>query len=229
MSEASALGPATSLTVVNDVAPTWRRDPWTWVGLLCAVAFVILAVEVNGQHAIGFDDPVTAFVKGLTVPTEVWLAITSAGGGILIPIGVAVVVTLLLTRRFLAAAVFGVAIAGASIWTQLVKVSVGRLRPPEGALVEAGGFSFPSGHALNSTVTYGLVALLVWRTALPTWFRGLIVVALTTLVVLIGASRIALGVHYPSDVVGGWLAGVAIVAAVAVSTRGPSARGADGG
>ena len=206
---------------VSDGARRARHDPWTWLGIVCAVAFMILAVEVNEQEGIGFDDPVTAFVKGLPIPTDLWAALTAAGGVILILIGIAVVVALLLTHRVRAAVIYGAAMAGASLWTQVVKAYVGRLRPPDGALVPAPGFSFPSGHTLNSTVTYGLIALLVWRTNLPAWIRRMVAIALATLIVLIGLSRIALGVHYPSDVVGGWLAGVAIVAVVAVSTREP--------
>ncbi len=208
---------------MSDRAPRLRQDPWTWVGIICAIAFVLLAVEVNEREAIGFDNPVIAFVKGLPVPTDVWLAITAAGGIILVPIGIGVVVALLLLGRVRTAVIYGIALAGASLWTHVVKVSIGRLRPPEGALVPAPGFSFPSGHALNSTVTYGLIALLVWRSDLPTWVRRLTAIALAVLVILIGLSRIALGVHYPSDVVGGWLGGLAIVAAVAVLTREPDA------
>jgi undecaprenyl-diphosphatase len=99
-----------------------------------------------------------------------------------------------------------------------VKAYVARIRPPAGALVPAPSFSFPSGRTLNSTVTYGLIALLVWRSDLPTWVRRLTAISLTTLIVLIGLSRVALGVHNPSDVVGGWLAGLAIVSGVAVLT-----------
>jgi undecaprenyl-diphosphatase len=204
---------------VIDRAPRLRNDPWTWVGLLCAFAFVILAVVVNEEGAVGFDDPVIAFVKGLPVSTDVWTAITAAGGFILVPIGIAMVVVLLALRHVRTAVIYGAALLGASLATQVIKVSIGRVRPPEGAAVPAPGFSFPSGHTLNGTVTYGLIALLVWRSDLPLWVRRVVAVALGVLVFLIGLSRIALGVHYPSDVVGGWLGGLTVVAVVAVATR----------
>lgn len=204
---------------MTDQTPRLRNDPWTWVGLFCALAFVLLAMEVNERDAIGFDDVVTAFVRSLPVATDVWATITAAGGAILVPIGLALVVTLALLGRIRTAVVYGTAIAGAALWTHIVKVSIGRIRPPEGALVPAPGFSFPSGHALNSTVTYGLIALLVWRSQLPTVVRVIVAIILTTLVGLIGMSRVALGVHYPTDVLGGWLGGLAVVAAVAVLTR----------
>ena len=208
---------------VTDRAPRLRNDPWTWVGLICSLAFVILAMEVNEREAIGFDDPVIAFVQALPVPTDVWLALTAAGAGVLIPIGIAVVGALLLLRRVRTAVVYATAMIGAALWTQVVKVDVARIRPPAGALIPAPGFSFPSGHTLNSTVTYGLIALLVWRSDLPAWARRLTAISLATLIIFIGLSRVALGVHYPSDVVGGWLAGLAIVSVVAVLTP-PSSR-----
>lgn len=202
-----------------DRAPRLRNDPWTWVGLLCALAFVVLAVVVNEEGAVGFDAPVIAFVKGLPVSTDTWLAITEAGGTILIPIGIGIVVTLLAMRRVRSAVIYGAALVGAALGTQVLKVSIGRLRPPEGAAVPPPGFSFPSGHTLNGTVTYGLIGLLVWRSDLPAWVRRVVAIGLAVLVGLIGLSRIALGVHYPSDVVGGWLGGLAVVAVVALLTK----------
>ena len=83
--------------------------------------------------------------------------------------------------------------------------------------MEAGGLSFPSGHSLNSAATYGLLAVVAWwtdRLALPV--RWLAVVGGVALPFAIGLSRIALGVHYPSDVLGGWSAGLAFVASGAV-------------
>jgi undecaprenyl-diphosphatase len=188
------------------------------VALACAIGFAVLALVVNEQGAIAFDEPVIAFVKGLPVPTDVWRAITEAGGVILVPIGIGLVAYLFATGRRRTAVIYGVVLAAASLWTHLAKVAIGRLRPPDGAVVAASGYSFPSGHSLNSTVTYGLIALLVWRSALPVWARRATVIVLALLVGLIGLSRIALGVHYPSDVLGGWLAGLAIVATVATFT-----------
>ena len=99
---------------------------------------------------------------------------------------------------------------------------------PDDPLVQAYGYSFPSGHAFNSTVSYGLLAIIAWRSDLPLAARRLIVAAAIILVALIGCSRIALGVHYPTDVVAGWLGGLAllglVVAAVTVWSGARSAR-----
>ena len=82
------------------------------------------------------------------------------------------------------------------------------LLPP---LVTERGYSFPSGHSALSTVAYGILALLVIHSDLPRSLKRAIVAALVVLILLVGLSRVYLGVHYPSDVLGGWLSGTAIV------------------
>lgn len=67
-------------------------------------------------------------------------------------------------------------------------------------------FSLPSGHALGSTVAYGVVAYLVWQ-LLPAPWNYIIAALLILLIVMIGLSRIYLGAHYPSDVIAGWVLG----------------------
>ncbi len=191
-----------------------RLDPWLLVALVCAIGFLLLGIVVNGRGWFALDEPVASFVQALPVSTDAWLTITGAGGAILVPIGVGLVLALLAMRRYRLAVVVAVALLGATFLTDHVKDLISRPRPPD-PLVTANGYSFPSGHSLLSATTYGLVALVVWRSRLPTGLRRVVVAALVVLVLLVGLSRIALGVHYPSDVAAGWLAGVAIVATVA--------------
>jgi membrane-associated phospholipid phosphatase len=195
------------------------RDASWWAALACLLAFALLGLAVPDQGPIAFDAPVTAFVQGLPVPTDIWLVFTAAGGTVLLPIGIAVVVGLTLRDSTRSAIVYGVALLGASLWTYLVKIAVARERPAGASERLGSGFSYPSGHTLNSTVTYGLIALLVWRSGWPLRGRRAAVVALGVLIVLIGLSRIAIGVHYPTDVVGGWLGGIAVVSIVAATSR----------
>jgi membrane-associated phospholipid phosphatase/diacylglycerol kinase family enzyme len=75
-------------------------------------------------------------------------------------------------------------------------------------IATAPGYSFPSGHTLDATVFYG-VMLLVFLPIIPRRLRKLAIGLVITLVMAIGFSRVAIGVHYPSDVIGGWLLGVA--------------------
>jgi undecaprenyl-diphosphatase len=100
----------------------------------------------------------------------------------------------------------------------VLKLVVARSRPSfDLPLATAPGYSFPSGHALNSTVG-ALVLLLAVLPALPTVRRRVAAwVAAVAMIGLTAFDRIALGVHYVSDVVAAWLVGVALVAATAAA------------
>jgi membrane-associated phospholipid phosphatase len=190
------------------------------LAIACAAGFLVLATVVSRQGSVGLDEPVIAFVSGLGISPEAWRAVTNLGSGfVLVPIGAGLVLWLLWQRRPGDAVVVAVALVGATLFTEAVKDLVARPRPPDPVLGPAGGYSFPSGHTLNSTVTYGLVALYAWRSHLALAARRVAVAVLAAIPFLVGLSRIALGVHYPSDVLGGWLAGMAIVLTVAAITR----------
>lgn len=87
-----------------------------------------------------------------------------------------------------------------------------RARPLD-PVVPAEGYSFPSGHAFAATVFYGMMLYAVWRLTDRPWARALAAVVFPTLFVAVGLSRVYLNVHYLTDVVAGWLAGGAWLAA----------------
>lgn len=98
---------------------------------------------------------------------------------------------------------------GAIVLDPTLKLAVGRLRPVVADPVAVGGGnSFPSGHSLGSIIVYGAL-LLVFAPAMPPRVRRAVTVAVGVLVAAIGFSRLALGVHFLSDVVGAWCLGVA--------------------
>lgn len=189
-----------------------RRDPWAWAGAGGAVGFLVLAVAVTTRGGLPCDDPFATLIRGLPIPVGFWEACTFAGGAILVAIGVLLVLTALLTRRVRLAMILAVTLILAALFTEVVKELVARPRPPGEALAPWLGYSFPSGHTLNSTVTYGLLAVVAWRSRLPLLARLSVVAVCVAVPSLVGLSRIALGVHYPSDVLAGWLGGIAFVA-----------------
>lgn len=108
----------------------------------------------------------------------------------------------------------------ASILNAIAKFGIRRARPDLlEPLIDARDFSFPSGHSSLSAVAYGLLAVLVARSRLGSGPKAVVIAALVTIVLGVGLSRIYLGVHYPTDVLAGWVAGAAVVLVFAALTR----------
>jgi undecaprenyl-diphosphatase len=131
-------------------------------------------------------------------------------------------VALLARRRFLEAGALAAGLLATEITQLVLKDAVERVRP-EGGLVEASSFAYPSGHAALA-VSYLAIAIVVARMA-PLTMRLALVIAGLVATVLIGLSRVYLEVHWLSDVLGGWAVGAAsysicgIVALVAAYVR----------
>ena len=119
------------------------------------------------------------------------------------------VVVLAIRRRWRLAIYLLVTGAGVLTLDPILKALVGRLRPVVAHPIAYGkGDSFPSGHALGSIVCYGALFLVFLPAARGPWRRAFTAV-IATLIVAIGVSRLLLGVHFVSDVLGGWALGIA--------------------
>src|SRR6266568_418438 len=142
-----------------------------------------------GQHTL------VTIVKDVTLlgSTIAVLAVVAAGA-----------ILLLIRRQWRLATYLVVTGAGALVLDPVLKSLVGRLRPVLAhPVAHAPGNSFPSGHALGSLVCYGAIFVVFIPAARGRW-RTVFTVVIAVLVALIGISRILLGVHYLSDVLGGW-------------------------
>ena len=135
--------------------------------------------------------------------------ISLAGSQLPIAITVILAVYFIARRRWYDLALLLVAVLGAELLNNIFKFSFHRLRPIFTTPVFiAIGFSFPSGHAMGSMAFYGLIAYLLIRHNPSLVQRFLVTLIFALIVGLIGFSRIYLGVHYPSDVLGGYIAGL---------------------
>ncbi|MEU1237814.1 phosphatase PAP2 family protein [Micromonospora aurantiaca] len=187
--------------------------PFALIALLVLGAWPpLLRLDASIADAFhGYAQDHSAWVGVMTIWTHVF------GPG---PLRVAaVVVVVWLVRRGASRLAIWVVVtmAAGGLLGALLKLLVGRDRPDLlDPVARAAGYSFPSGHALNATLAAG-VLLLVFLPFVRDSRRGR--VALWTAAVLVavvtGLSRIALGVHWTSDVVGGWVLGAAVVAATA--------------
>ncbi|MEU4477696.1 phosphatase PAP2 family protein [Micromonospora sp. NPDC023966] len=147
-------------------------------------------------------------------------AVTDLGGRpVLIWLITIAVVGLLIRRQPRLAVYLIITGVGGLILDPSLKALVGRLRPVvDVPVASAPGNSFPSGHALGSFVAYGALLLVFLPAVAPRWRKPAIAVA-GALVVLVGLTRIALGVHFVSDVLGGWLLGAAWLGVTAYAFR----------
>ena len=176
----------------------------------------------TGRGAARIDMPISKALLSRRVP---WLTTTMKGvtdmGSMAILVVAAVAVGLLarkLTKNWLPFVVLGAALVGGWLVPDLVKPLVGRVRPQMGALVAKEGYSFPSGHAAQAIALYGAVAWLgagwlrSWRGKVAAWTVALL------LVLMVGFSRVYLGVHWTTDVLGGYALGAVWLAVVLVTT-----------
>lgn len=187
--------------------------------ILVAVPFATLVFQVlakgpltrlDGRVANSLND----WVNGSPAAVRVLDVITNIGKPITLFVLVTAGVVYLLWRRRIRLALYLVvtSVLGGLIDTA-VKVLVNRPRPVvDHPIATALGKSFPSGHAMSSTVTYGALAL-VFLPVLPRRWRPAALTLVVLLVLAIGTSRLFLGVHFVSDVIGGFVLGLAWLAA----------------
>jgi membrane-associated phospholipid phosphatase len=188
---------------------------WALAGLLDAVLDNAWLVRMDGLVEDWFHAHASS--TGL----RIFDGITQLGSPVVVAI--VVVITLYLWRansRLLLWTWLGVNIGGAGV-EYVLKSTVHRSRPQYGAAYLHGhSYSFPSGHTMGSTVCYLLLAhLIASRSGTSPRSRRLTFAIAGLLVAAIGLSRLYLGVHYPSDVLGGFAAGVAWLSACGVVRR----------
>jgi undecaprenyl-diphosphatase len=185
-----------------------------------AFVFFRLTSEMLEGETRGFDDALLRALRqpgDLSLPigppwmTKAFTDLTSLGGITVLSLLTTLAVVYLLIIRQRARALFVlISILGGWLVSNGIKLGVARPRPDLVThLVDVHDFSFPSGHAMLSAVTYLTLGLLLARTQRGWAARAYFVGTALLLTLLIGISRIYLGVHYPTDVLGGWSAGAA--------------------
>lgn len=179
------------------------------LGLASLWLFGWLADEVFERDTLLVDTAVLAWLRAARSPTLdglAWLFSFLGAGGLAV-ILIVVVVWLGLRGRWGAAGGVLLVTGGAQALNNVLKELFQRTRPaPVDAWVPAQAFSFPSGHAMVAAAFYLFLAYLAWR-VLHGWPRVAVACGLVLLILLIGLSRLYLGVHYLSDVAAGYLAG----------------------
>jgi undecaprenyl-diphosphatase len=219
---------------LEDLRRDLRLDGRILMVFLTITAFLFffsrLASEVMEGDTLAFDRAVLLSFRSagnLAQPvgppwlTAAMLDITSIGGVSVLTLLTLIIGGYLLVARKAAMAGFVIgAVAGGATISVILKHFFVRARPElVQHLVEVHSTSFPSGHAMNSAVVYLTLGALLARTRSEKDVRIYLMAVAILLTLLIGVSRVYLGVHWPSDVLAGWCDGAAWAAICSVAAR----------
>ena len=178
-----------------------------WVVLfICLVGFLALAEDVFNKEImygdiIGYKLISTFLISDFV--TQIAKFITNFGGAIFLSIATVMLFLFIKNKKIGLSIISNIVII--AVLNQLLKRILQRPRPTEFRIVEETGYSFPSGHSMVSMAFYGYLIYLIYRYIKNKYVKWTLITILSILICLIGISRIYLGVHYTSDVLGGFL------------------------
>ena len=190
------------------------------IGLAAAI-FLVLGRQYAAPPLVAIDEGGLAFGRALRSPQmdALFNALTSFGAEALWFIWPPVVVLLLALRRLPSAVAIIVVAVAVYVWNDGLKAIYQRARPTElEGVLGVQSFSFPSGHAMAAGAVFGILALVAWR-ELRGPARWAAVAVCVGLPLCVAFSRVYLGVHYPTDVLAGLLAGALWADVVALVWR----------
>jgi undecaprenyl-diphosphatase len=181
-----------------------------------SAGFAWLAAEIGeGGSVVRFDETLarTIAVDVGRATLVTFAALTRLGDPLaLIALGTLVAAALAARGRRLLAVAWIAALAGSGLLNYTLKLVFERVRPVhQHGLVEAQGWSFPSGHSSGAVVAYGMLAYVLIRSLPSRWHMPVVVLA-TAAAFAVGSSRVFLQVHFASDVIAGFLSGAAWLA-----------------
>jgi len=184
--------------------------------LLLVIGFVHVADEVLEGETLGPDKAILYAINGIASPflNTLFVLITELGGVLsIITISAGLLAILVLRRKYQQAFVVAATVGGAALLNFILKLIFERTRPDLWErLVTETSYSFPSGHAMISSALALSVIFIFWKTR----YRWLVLIIGVLFVAIIGFSRLYLGVHYPTDILAGWIVSAAWLAAVVV-------------
>lgn len=187
----------------------WRIALWFFCLLLPLWGFAALVGEMHEKAVFPFDAPMLTWLHGLATPAlnHFFVLISLAGyrRGV-VPLDAGILILLVVLRRFRDGLFFGIAVIGSAVLNIVAKNHYARLRPDLWLSIRPETtYSFPSGHAMGSMTLAMAVIILCW----PTRARWPALMLSVIFVLLVGVSRVYLGVHFPSDILAGWTAAIA--------------------
>lgn len=193
-----------------------NKQSYLTKGSFALLLFVILGymVKFYPEQLVAFDSPIQTWLRGdLPIAlTTFFKLVTSLIDPLGIIIWVSALVLFFLYKKWkIEAALLAGNLVLHGILIKLIKLLYQRSRPSILHLVEEGGYSFPSGHSMATAIVVGTLMIIVQQRMQNQQIKRLVQGLLLLFILTIMASRVYLGVHYPTDVIGGALLGFAII------------------
>jgi membrane-associated phospholipid phosphatase len=181
------------------------------ISLLFAIIIgLYISINAAGGHSIWFDKPIARLFSHVSPSLHPFFINVSEMGdkkGIVVVALILLLWLLIKRRNFTGAGVFALSLALGYGLNNILKDAVARPRPSLEHFAPAEGYSFPSGHSMLGMIVYIFIAYLLIEVLQARAAKIIVTVVTIMLLLLIGASRIILQVHYPSDVLGGFALG----------------------
>ena len=176
-----------------------RQNLKILIVIISSLIFLIFLGLILSDNIQIFDEKIyNMFYKTETL-TNLMKIITILGESITMIIFCILSLLILKDKKYAFGTVINVIII--TIITQSLKFLIQRPRPIGINLIDIGGFSFPSGHTTSSVAFYGFIIYMIYREYENKKIKSILITSLTVLIILIGMSRIYLGIHYASDVI----------------------------
>ena len=182
-----------------------KNIKWVIV-LICISIFVYLMQAVWGSRVLPIDTSGYGFMSKHFISnslTPVMRLITQFGGTILMIVWALASLVLIKNKRISISVVSNLVLI--ALLNNILKLIVRRARPTGFRLIAETGYSFPSGHSMVSMAFYGYLIYLIYKNVRKKKLRWTLITCFSLLILIIGMSRIYLGVHYTSDVFAGFL------------------------
>lgn len=185
-----------------------RNKRWIIV-TICMIIFLILAISIIKAESIAIDEIGYNIISKyliLDFMTPIVVIVTQLASPlflIILTIALIILIKNIKIREYICANLIISTVLNFGL-----KNIVRRARPDEFRIIEEAGYSFPSGHSMVSMAFYGLLIYLIYKKVNNKYLKNCLIILLSMIILLIGLSRIYLGVHYTSDVLAGFLLGL---------------------
>lgn len=172
------------------------------IEFILIISFILILLLVLSGNIDYFDNTIYSFISIFICKTitSIMKCITFFGSAYVL-----ITITTLLILFCKDKKYFGINLVSIFIFNIILKGIIGRTRPVGRNLITEGGYSFPSGHSMVGFAVYGLLIYYIYKNVKNKIHKWILIIFLSLLIIAIGISRIYLGVHYPSDVLAGYL------------------------